>query len=350
MSQPTQETILSVLRSVPWADTNIVSCGMVTGMTFAQEERGTKVNLILQVEPKKETDVDNLKNRVERAMKGVDGVSSVAVIFTAHKAAHKHAHAPQKISLPDIKHIVAVASGKGGVGKSTTAVNLAFALVQKGLKVGLMDADVYGPSIPRMMDLSGEPDVDENGKMEPLQRDGVKVMSMGFLIDEASPAIWRGPMVHGAIMQMFRDVDWGALDALIIDLPPGTGDAQLTLTQAVPLAGAVIVSTPQDIALLDARKALEMFRKTNVAVLGIIENMSSFECPHCKSRSDIFSHGGARREAEKLGLPFLGEIPLDIVLRETSDQGAPLTLSEPKGIIALCYRAIADRLWDALKP
>jgi ATP-binding protein involved in chromosome partitioning len=238
------------------------------------------------------------------------------------------------MELPGIRFIVAVASGKGGVGKSTTAVNLAMALSQKGLKIGLMDADVYGPSIPRMMGLSGEPFMNENEKMEPLVRDGVKVMSLGFLIDEAEPMIWRGPMVHSAITQLFQNVAWGDIDVLVIDLPPGTGDAQLTLAQTVLLSGAVIVSTPQDIALLDARKALAMFRKTDIPILGIVENMSFFECPHCKARSDIFSHGGARAEAEKLGIPFLGEIPLDIKLREKS--------------IATEYRAIADKLWDSL--
>jgi ATP-binding protein involved in chromosome partitioning len=235
-----------------------------------------------------------------------------------------------------------------------------------------MDADVYGPSIPRMMGLTGEPYVDEDGRMEPLvrdlfvekgehfstkresldshvnSRDGIKVMSMGFLVDEAQPMIWRGPMVHSAITQLFRDVLWGDLDILVIDLPPGTGDAQLTLAQTVPLTGAVIVSTPQDIALLDARKALMMFQKTDVPILGIIENMSYFECPYCKKRSDIFSHGGVHIEAEKLGIPFLGEIPLDIALREKSDEGEPLTLSEPKSSISIQYKAIADILWDAL--
>jgi ATP-binding protein involved in chromosome partitioning len=354
MPQPTKEQILSALGKVQWEGQDVVSRNMIVGMTFAQEEQGTKVNLIVEIKPEKDSDIDALENQIEKTISAVEGVSSVAVIFTAHQAPHQHQHehhrapASQIMDLPDIKYIVAVASGKGGVGKSTTAVNLAAAFAQKGLKAGLLDADVYGPSIPRMLGLMGEPFLNENKKMEPLERDGIKVMSMGFLIDEDEPMIWRGPMVHGAIMQLFRDVAWGPLDILVVDLPPGTGDAQLTLVQTVPLAGAVIVSTPQDIALLDARKALAMFQKTDIPILGLVENMSYFECPHCKKRSDIFSHGGARIEAENLGIPFLGEIPLDIALREKSDEGEPLTLSNPEGDIPAQYRAIADTLWASL--
>lgn len=349
MPQPTEPQILASLRAVQWNGQDVVSRGMVVGVTFAPEGQGTKVNLILQIEPDKSADIDGLKTNVEKAVGAVEGVSSVAVIFTAHQSAQKkHAHGPQKMSLPNIKHIVAVASGKGGVGKSTTSVNLAAALVQKGLKVGLLDADVYGPSIPRLMGITGEPPVDQDNKMMPHQRYGMEVMSIGFLVDEASPMIWRGPMVHSAITQLFRDVAWGELDVLVVDLPPGTGDAQLTLAQTVPLAGAVIVSTPQDIALLDARKGLAMFQKVDVPILGIIENMSYFQCPHCGGRSDIFSHGGAHAEADKLNIPFLGEIPLDIAVRQKSDEGMPLTLSDPEGPIAAQYRAIADLLWVTL--
>jgi ATP-binding protein involved in chromosome partitioning len=350
MNSPTQEQILSALRSVQWNGEDIVSRNMIAGITLVPEGQGTKVNLILQIEPQKNADIDALKNQVEQKITALAGVSSVAVIFTAHHQAapQKRSHVPQKMALPNIKHIVAVASGKGGVGKSTTSANLAAALVQAGLKVGLLDADIYGPSIPRMMGVTGQPPVDANDKMIPHQRHGMSIMSMGFLVAEETPMIWRGPMVHSAITQLLRDVAWGELDILVIDLPPGTGDAQLTLTQTVPLSGAVIVSTPQDIALLDARKALGMFQKTDIPVLGIIENMSYFDCPHCHTRSDIFSHGGARLEAEKLGIPFLGEIPLDMVLRVQSDAGQPLTLSEPKSAIAAQYRVIADRLWGTL--
>ena len=220
--------------------------------------------------------------------------------------------------------------------------------MQKGLKVGLLDADIYGPSLPRMMAITGKPLVREDKKMIPHERYGMAVMSMGFLIPEDAPMIWRGPMVHSAITQLFRDVDWGERDILVVDLPPGTGDAQLTMVQSVALAGAVIVSTPQDIALLDARKGLAMFQKTDVPVLGIIENMSYFQCPHCGERSDIFSHGGARHEAKKLNLPFLGEIPLDIAIRQNADEGMPLVLVDPNGAIAAQYRAIADCLWVSL--
>jgi ATP-binding protein involved in chromosome partitioning len=254
----------------------------------------------------------------------------------------------QKIVLPNVKYVVAVASGKGGVGKSTTSVNLAAALMQKGLKVGVLDADIYGPSIPRMMAVAGKPQAREDKKLIPHQRYGMAVMSMGFLIAEETPMIWRGPMVHSAITQLFRDVDWGELDVLVVDLPPGTGDAQLTMAQSAPLSGAVIVSTPQDIALIDARKGLAMFQKVDVPVLGIVENMSTFICPHCGQSSDIFSHGGARAEAEKLNVPFLGEIPLDIKVRQKSDEGMPLTLFEPEGDIAKLYRGMADKLWMIL--
>ncbi len=250
--------------------------------------------------------------------------------------------------MPGVKTIVAVASGKGGVGKSTVAVNLALAFLANGLKVGLLDADIYGPSMPRMMGIAGKPSSRDGRVLEPMQNYGIKCMSMGFLVPEDTPMIWRGPMVMSAIQQMLRDVSWGELDILVVDLPPGTGDAQLTMAQQVPLSGAVIVSTPQDIALLDARKGLNMFRKVDVPVLGIVENMSYFRCPHCGERSEIFSHGGARREAEKLGTDFLGEVPLDIAIRETSDEGRPIVVSQPDSEHAKLFRAMAERLWTKL--
>ena len=238
--------------------------------------------------------------------------------------------------------MVAVASGKGGVGKSTTSVNLALALARRGQRVGLLDADIYGPSQPRMLGITGKPRSSDGKKLMPMENYGVRVMSMGFLVDEDAPMIWRGPMVQSAIQQMLTDVEWGELDFLVVDLPPGTGDAQLTIAQRVPLAGAVIVSTPQDIALLDARKALNMFRKVDVPVLGIVENMSYFLCPHCGGRAEIFSHGGARRTAEKFGVDFLGEIPLDLMIREETDAGRPPVISHPDGPQAQRYLAIAD--------
>ena len=247
-----------------------------------------------------------------------------------------------KPALPGIGAVVAVASGKGGVGKSTTAVNLALALARLGQRVGLLDADIYGPSQPRMLGIAGRPRSPDGKKLLPMENYGVRVMSMGFLVDEDAPMIWRGPMVQSAIQQMLGDVEWGELDFLVVDLPPGTGDAQLTMAQRVPLAGAVIVSTPQDIALLDARKALNMFRKVDVPVLGILENMSYFVCPHCGGRAEIFSHGGARRTAEKFGVDFLGEIPLDLLIREETDAGRPPVVSHPEGPQARAYLEVAE--------
>jgi ATP-binding protein involved in chromosome partitioning len=250
--------------------------------------------------------------------------------------------APATSLLPDVGAIVAVASGKGGVGKSTTAVNLAVALASLGQQVGILDADVYGPSLPRMLGVKDKPKSLPNKKIAPLEAHGVKVMSMGFMVPEDTAMVWRGPMVIGALEQMMREVEWGALDVLIVDMPPGTGDAQLTMAQRVPLAGVVIVSTPQDIALIDARKGMNMFTKVNVPVLGIVENMSMFICPNCGEQTDIFGHGGARAEAERLGCDFLGEIPLDVAIRITSDSGQPITASEPDGPHAAAYRDLAS--------
>jgi ATP-binding protein involved in chromosome partitioning len=252
--------------------------------------------------------------------------------------------------MPGVKHIIAVASGKGGVGKSTTAVNLALAFKGLGLKVGMFDADIFGPSQPRMLGVPGERPTSDDGKtMDPIQAMGLKVMSIGFMLKEEEPVVWRGPMVMGALEQMMRDVRWGDLDIMVVDMPPGTGDTQLTMTQRVPLSGAVIVSTPQDIALIDARKGLAMFRKVDVPVLGIIENMSTFICPNCGHEEHIFGHGGAKLDATRLATEFLGEIPLDIAIRITSDEGKPIVLSEPKSKHAEAYKAIAKRLWDKLK-
>ena len=252
--------------------------------------------------------------------------------------------------IPGIAAVIAVASGKGGVGKSTTALNLALGLRDLGLRVGLLDADIYGPSVPRLDRHSREAAAQRRQrKMIPLQRFGLAIMSIGFLVEEDTAMIWRGPMVMSAITQMLRDVAWGTLDILVVDMPPGTGDAQLTLAQNVPLKGAIIISTPQDLSLIDARRGLAMFKKVNVPVLGIVENMSYFQCPHCGTRSDIFGHGGARHEAERLGVPFLGEIPLHMSIRATSDSGTPVVESEPDGPHAAIYRAIGAKVRDQLQ-
>src|SRR5690606_35856563 len=263
----------------------------------------------------------------------------------ASRPSQPHTHTPQaprapgnqtsgKRGVPGVASIIAMASGKGGVGKSTTAVNIALGLVANGLKVGVLDADIYGPSMPRLLNIRGKPGTVDGRVLKPMENYGLKVMSMGFLVEEETPMIWRGPMVMSALTQMLREVDWGELDVLVVDMPPGTGDAQLTMAQQVPLAGAIIVSTPQDLALIDARKGLAMFRKTDIPVLGIIENMSYFLCPSCGERSDIFGHGGAAEEARKLGIPFLGEVPLHMAIRARSDEGHPIVAAEPESLHA----------------
>ena len=250
--------------------------------------------------------------------------------------------------IPGVKHVVAVASGKGGVGKSTTSCNLALGFAASGLKVGILDADIYGPSQQKLFGLRGKPRMLGPRLLEPLERFGIKVMSIGFLVEENNAMIWRGAMVISAITQMLREVAWNDLDILVVDLPPGTGDAQLTMAQQTPLAGAVIVSTPQDLALIDAQRGIEMFRKVNVPILGLIENMSSFCCPACNLITPIFGHGGARDEAERRGIPFLGEIPLDISIRETSDDGRPIVATDPDSVHARRYVAIARQLWQSI--
>jgi ATP-binding protein involved in chromosome partitioning len=292
-------------------------------------------------------------------VRAVPGVESAMVALTAERKAAaaatgaprgapaRGAHSP--IGVPGVEAIIAVASGKGGVGKSTTAVNLALGLRDLGMKVGILDADIYGPSLPKLLAIREKPQTLGGTRLKPITRHGLTAMSIGFLIDEETPMIWRGPMVISALTQMLREVEWGALDIMVVDMPPGTGDAQLTMAQQVPLKGAVIVSTPQDLALIDARRGISMFRKVNVPVLGIIENMSYFLCPQCGTRSDIFSHGGARHEAERLGVPFLGEVPLNMDIRETSDAGRPLVATAPEDPLAAIYRDIAAKVAGGLK-
>jgi ATP-binding protein involved in chromosome partitioning len=313
-----------------------------------------------------------VRERAEAAIRALPGVNSVLVALTAERAggsgggkappahapqrpaggprghAHGAGHAPSPAGIPGVAAIIAVASGKGGVGKSTTAVNLALGLRDLGLKVGILDADIYGPSMPKLLAIRERPEMAGGTRLKPIMRHGMAVMSIGFLIEEETPMIWRGPMVMSALTQMLREVDWGTLDVMVVDMPPGTGDAQLTMAQQVPLKGAVIVSTPQDLALIDARRGIAMFRRVNVPVIGIVENMSTFVCPHCGTRSDIFGHGGARQEADRLGVPFLGEVPLDMTIRENSDAGSPVVASAPDGPHAQCYRDIAARVRDEL--
>lgn len=319
-----------------------------------------------------------VRAKAESAVRQIPGVVTTLVALTAQRGAaapartappnsaqpaHSHGpgghgpgghgsggHGPRAAPIAGVRAAVAVASGKGGVGKSTTALNLALGLRALGLRVGLLDADIYGPSIPRLVGSTEKPQLDDSKRMIPIERFGLSIMSIGFLVSEDMPLIWRGPMLMSAITQMLREVAWRDIDVLVVDLPPGTGDAQLTLSQQVPLSGAVIVSTPQDLALMDARRGVAMFRQVHVPVLGVIENMSYFECPNCGTRSDIFGHGGARAEAERLGVPFLGEIPLDAAIRANSDEGTPVVESAPTSTQAAVYRAIAARVRDALLP
>jgi len=353
-----EKDVLAALKRVadPDRGQDIVALGMVTGLSI----REGHVGFAIEVDRARGPKLEPLRRAAEKAVEALPGVLSVSAVLTAEappRAATQpvrssgHAHgAPQaeKPAVPGVKFIIAVASGKGGVGKSTTAVNLALALAAIGRKVGVLDADIYGPSMPRMMGITGKPSSRDGKSLEPMRNYGIACMSMGFLVAEDTPMIWRGPMVQSALSQMLRDVNWGELDVMVVDMPPGTGDAQLTMAQQVPLAGAVIVSTPQDIALMDARKGLNMFLKVNVPVLGFIENMSYFLCPHCGQRTDIFSHGGARKEAEKLGTEFLGELPLDVAIRETSDSGRPIVVSAPDNPHAKVYKQIATRLWEKL--
>ena len=371
MAAVTERQILDALGQVrdPDKGVDIVALNMVSGIVI----RDGNVGFAIEVEPERGPRLEPLRKAAEQAVEALPGVLSVTAVLTAeslsrgqpqrpppHGHAHGHGHASAQApepgagaaqasrrgAVPGVGAIIAVASGKGGVGKSTVAANLALGLKAIGLKVGVLDADIYGPSMPRMLGISGKPTMLDGKTLLPMENYGIKCMSIGFLVPEDTAMIWRGPMVMSALNQMLRDVAWAPLDIMVVDLPPGTGDAQLTMAQQVPLAGAVIVSTPQDIALIDARRGLSMFEKVDVPVLGIIENMSYFLCPHCGERSDIFSHGGARREAERLGCDFLGEVPLDLAIRETSDEGRPITVSDPGSAHAQLFREIAAQVWE----
>ena len=382
---PSKDAVLERLRRVkgPSLESNIVDLGLVSEILL----KDGRVSFSITVPAERAPQLEELRQAAEKVVREMEGVQSVIAVLTAERAGGSAARpAPRGSQAPEsarvqqaraqrtsgqpgvatapaagtggerqlpriagIKHMLAVASGKGGVGKSTTAVNLALGLQAIGLATAILDADIYGPSQPRLLGLRGRPQVVGGKTLLPMEAYGLKAMSIGFLVDEASPMIWRGPMAVQALTQMLREVAWGDLDVLVIDMPPGTGDVHLTMAQQVPLSGAIIVSTPQDLALIDARKGLNMFRKVNVPVLGIVENMSYFKCPKCGERSDIFGHGGAKAEAEKLGIPFLGGVPLDMEIRATSDEGRPIVASRPDGAHAGIYREIAARAWEQLQ-
>ncbi len=383
-----KDQVVERLRRIKGPDLqgNIVDLGLVSEILL----KDGRVSFSITVPVERASELEPLRQAAEKVVREIEGVTGVIAVLTAEKprggavagngAGARGAKVPESARVQEarargmggggagpaapapaaagrghlphvagIKHMIAVASGKGGVGKSTTAVNLALGLQAIGLKTGILDADIYGPSQPRLLGLAGRPQVAHGNTLRPMEAFGLKAMSMGFLVDEGTPIIWRGPMVVSALTQMLRDVDWGELDALVIDMPPGTGDVQLTMAQQVPLSGAIIVSTPQDLALIDARKGLNMFRRVDVPVLGIVENMSYFLCPKCGERSDIFGHGGAKLEAEKLGIPFLGGVPLHMDIRATSDEGQPIVASSPDSPHAQIYRDIAAKAWSELQ-
>lgn len=358
-----KEQVLAALAKVPSpGGTSLPDAGVLSDIVVSDG----KVFFSLTADAAAVKAWEPVRKKAEDAVRAIPGVQSALVALTAERSAGSAARGPQPAhiatqpqraahpadkvqpGIPGVDAVIAVASGKGGVGKSTTAVNLALGLRDLGLKVGMLDADIYGPSLPKLLAIKEKPQTIGGTRLKPIERYGLTVMSIGFLIDEETPMIWRGPMVMSAITQMLREVEWGKLDVMVVDMPPGTGDAQLTIAQQVPLKGAVIVSTPQDLALIDARRGVAMFKRVNVPVLGVVENMSYFLCPSCGTRSDIFSHGGARKEAERLGVPFLGEVPLHMTIREKSDAGLPVVATEPEGPHAKIYREIAARVRDQL--
>ena len=348
----TNESVLAALAGIIGPDGKTpLSPSAIEGVAV----RDGKVFVTLLTDPDEPGAMETVRVNAQRMISAMAGVSDVLVTMTAERPQagkapgvngageqpRRSVHKPDGDAIPGVSHIIAVASGKGGVGKSTTAANLAVALAAQGLKVGVLDADLYGPSMPRLFGIRARPEISEDGDLIPIESHGVKVISIGMLVDEDTPMVWRGPLVMSALTQLLRQVAWAPLDILVLDMPPGTGDAQLTMAQNVPLSGAVIVSTPQDLALIDARRGIAMFERVHVPILGLVENMSYFVCPHCGERSDVFSHGGARREAERLEIPFLGAIPLDMRIRELSDDGHPLVVAAPESPHAQTYLEIA---------
>ncbi len=342
-----RDDVLRALDGVidPVSGRSVVHEDMIQGLVV----RDGHVGFALEVSARRGASAEPLRQTCEDAVAALPGVLSVTAVLTAHSEAqsepvHRHGRGPQpQTGIEGVSAVIAVASGKGGVGKSTVAVNLALGLAKLGLKVGLLDADIYGPSVPRLLGLTEKPR-GQDGKFIPLEKYGIKAISIGLFLSEDEATIWRGPMVQSALTQMMNDGLWAPLDVMVIDMPPGTGDAQLTIAQRLPLKGAVIVSTPQDIALIDARRGIAMFRKTQVPVLGIVENMSTFVCPHCGHESHIFGHGGARETAERLGEPFLGEIPLNTSIRLTSDAGTPIVAAAPDSPEARAFLLIAEQV------
>ncbi|WP_445503654.1 Mrp/NBP35 family ATP-binding protein [Microvirga sp. G4-2] len=357
----TREDVLQALSTVPVDanGTNLVASGRLSDVHI---DAAGRVMFSIAIDPSEAQAMERVRQAAAAAVQGLPGVKGVFASLTADRPAGsgspspspaapqrpRAASQPKNQRIPGVKHVIAVASGKGGVGKSTTACNLALGLKALGLKVGVLDADIYGPSMPKLFGIHGKPKLLENRILEPMEAYGIKIMSIGFLVEEEAAMIWRGPMVMSAITQMLREVAWGDLDVLVVDMPPGTGDAQLTMAQATPLAGAVIVSTPQDLALIDARRGVSMFKRVEIPILGIIENMATFVCPHCGQTSHIFGHGGAREEAARLGVPFLGEVPLNMTIRELSDAGRPVAATDPDGPHAKIYKDMAQQVWTVL--